>query len=549
MPVVKLYYDDLERLTGVSKDVILERLPMLGADIERIEEDHVAVEFFPNRPDLFSVEGVARAMRGFLELEAGLPRFEVKQSDIKMLVDASVKGVRPHVVCALVRNLKLDSRAIESLMQLQEHLHWGLGRNRAKVSVGVHDFSRVKPPFHYLAASPDFKFVPLDFNEEMSMQEILERHPKGIAFSFILEGFDRYPLIQDNEGNVLSFPPIINAELTRVTEETRDIFIEVTGTEEAGISLALNIIVCALAERGGEIHSVAVHDSTTKITPNLEARKMRVSVSAATRLIGVRLTAETARECCERLRLGAEILGDDELEVSIPAYRTDIMHSWDIIEDIAIGYGYENIGGELPSTVTVGEIHPTEEWKALARDVMTGLGYLEVMTFTLASEERQFLRMRRPQPPSLLKVASPITTEHTMLRVSLLPSLLEVLSLNRHYELPQRIFEVGAVFPPPSLQERQSLAAVSMHVDADFAEVRAVVDAVLEELLAAPASVKFVPSDDSAFLEGRRGDVIIGGVNVGVFGELHPEILENFELVHPVVGFELDLDAIFGDGR
>ncbi|HEX58948.1 MAG TPA: phenylalanine--tRNA ligase subunit beta [Methanomicrobia archaeon] len=547
MPVVKLYYDDLEQLTGVSKDVILERLPMLGADIERIEEDHAAVEFFPNRPDLFSVEGVARAMRGFLGLECGLPRFEVKASDVEMFVDASVKDVRPYVVCALVRNLELDSRAIESLMQLQEHLHWGLGRNRAKVSIGVHDFSRVKPPFRYLATTPDLRFVPLDFDEEMSMREILERHPKGVAFGFILEGFDRYPLIRDAEGNVLSFPPIINAELTRVTEETRDVFIEVTGTDEAGISLALNIIVCALAERGGEIHSVAVHDATTKITPNLEARKMRVRVSEAAKLIGVQLTAETAKECCERLRLGAEILGDDELEVSIPAYRTDIMHPWDIIEDIAIGYGYENIGGELPSTVTVGEIHPTEERKALARDVMTGLGYLEVMTFTLTSEDRQFTKMRRPQPPSLLRVASPITTEHTMLRVSLLPSLLEVLSMNRHYELPQRIFEVGAVFPPPSFEERQSLAAVSMHADADFAEIRALVDAVLRELPA--ASVRFVPSEDRAFLEGRRGNIMVGGVKVGVFGELHPEVLENFELVHPVVGFELDLDAIFENGR
>ncbi len=258
MPVIRLYYDDLEALTGVSIGRIEEQLPLLCADVERLEAEYMDVEFFPNRPDLFSVEGVARTLRQFLALKPGLEHYNVTPSEIEMTVDPSVLAVRPFVVCGVVRNLHFDSRGIESLMLLQEQLHRGLGRNRKNVSIGVHDLSRVTPPFTYLAADPSFSFVPLDYDVEMTMAEILERHPKGIGYRYILEGKDRYPLILDAEENVLSFPPIINGELTRVTESTEELFLDVTGLTEH-VLIALNIIATALAERGGELQSVVVH--------------------------------------------------------------------------------------------------------------------------------------------------------------------------------------------------------------------------------------------------------------------------------------------------
>jgi len=255
MPVIKLFYDDLEALTGVSIEKIKARLPLMCADVERTEAEYMDVEFFPNRPDLFSVEGVSRALKQFLDVEPGLATYEVAESGIEMVVDPSVLEVRPYIVCGVVRNVQFESMAIESLMLLQEHLHRGMGRNREKVSVGVHDLANVKPPFKYLAADPRFSFVPLDYETEMSMTEILERHPKGIGFRYILEGKSKYPLILDSEGKTVSFPPIINAERTRVTESTTDIFIEVTGLNES-VSRALDIIACALADRGGQIQSV-----------------------------------------------------------------------------------------------------------------------------------------------------------------------------------------------------------------------------------------------------------------------------------------------------
>ena len=286
MPTIRLFYDNLEKLTGVSIEKIKERLPLMCADVERIEAEYMDVEFFPNRPDLFSVEGVSRALKQFLDIEPGL--------------------------VGVVKNLQLDSGAIESLMLLQEYLHRGIGRNREKVSVGVHDLAKVKPPFRYLAVDPGFSFVPLDYEEEMTMDEILEKHPKGMAFRYILEGKAKYPLILDSEGKTLSFPPIINAERTRVTESTEDILIEVTGLNES-VSDALNVIACALAERGGQIQSVVLRSTddrkvVEKETPCLEPETMEIPVKEVNSLIGIDLSAEECKKCCARMGLGAEAI-------------------------------------------------------------------------------------------------------------------------------------------------------------------------------------------------------------------------------------------------
>ena len=559
MPVIRLHYDDLENLTGASIGRIKERLPLLCADVERIEADYMDVEFFPNRPDLFSVEGVARTLKQFLDLEPGLANYPVEKSDIEMTVEESVLNVRPYVVCGVVRNLQFDSRGIESLMLLQEQLHRGLGRNRKNVSVGVHDLSKVKPPFRYLGVDPSFSFVPLDYEEEMTMTEILERHPKGVGYRYILEGKDKYPLILDSEGNVLSFPPIINGELTRVTESTEEIFLDVTGLNEH-VSIALNIIATALAERGGEIQSVVVRSPGSgdvvkeKETPNLEPTTMEISVQEANSLIGLELNAEECKKCCARMGLGAGVKSAETIMVKIPAYRYDILHPWDIIEDIAIGYGYDRLKPELPDTVVIGEVHPIEEKAAAVRKIMTGLGYFEVFTFTLTSERKQFELMRQTFKKSLIKnasrslrksdivkVASPISTEHTMLRCSILPNLLEILAINKHRDLPQRIFEVGPVVL--NFRERYVLAAVSTHANANFAEVKSMVDAVLKEMGLADAEV--VDSEDGAFFEyGRRADIIKDSRKIGVFGELHPEVITNFGLDHPVVGFEVAISSL-----
>lgn len=537
MPVVRLYYEDLEEMVGASRDTIMARMPMMGADIGKsAAEDYVDVEFFPDRPDLYSSEGVARALQGFLGVKVGLRKYDVTPGSVAIEVDESVKAVRPIIGCAVVRGLKFSDASIESLMNLQEDLHWGLGRNRRKVAIGVHDISRVTPPFRYIGADPSREFIPLDFSESMSMKEMIERHPKGRDYGHILEGFDRYPLIVDVHDNVLSFPPIINGELTRVEEDSHDLFIDVTGTDPV-VYKALNIVVTSLAERGGIVEGVRVLRSEGDfISPNLEPSKWIVSADEANGLIGFDLSSEELADCLERMRFGANAV-DRNVEVLVPAYRADIMHSWDIFEDAAKAFGYDKLIAELPATVTVGKPHASEVRKADVREVMTGLGYLETMPFTLTNEEVHFQRMKH-EPNGATRVLHPISELHTIIRTSILPSLLEIFSLNQHHTLPQRIFAVGEVVE--NKRTMTNLAAASIHSGASFSEIRSVADAVLRELM---IGAKVTPSEDRAFMPGRGADLTADDKRIGCFGELHPEVIRSFGLEQPVVAIEIRLDA------
>jgi phenylalanyl-tRNA synthetase beta chain len=532
MPVITIYYDDLEELSGIDKETVIRRIPMMGCDIERIGDDHIDIEFFPNRPDLYSTEGVARALKGFLGIETGIREFKVAPPVIKITKDKEIEKIRPYLACAVIRGMQFNSRSIESLMALQESLHWAVGRNRRKVSIGVHDLARIKPPFRYIAQHPDFKFTPLDFTEPMTMREILEKHPKGVKFANILEKFDKYPLILDAEENVLSFPPIINGELTRVTEETTDLFIEVTGLDKS-VSVALNIVAASLAERGGRIESVTI-DGESK-TPKLEPAIMNLENSEVKELLGFDITDEEIISCLQKMRYGARTSGNT-IEVSVPAYRSDILHNWDLIEDIGIGYGFDKIKPELPSTSTTGKSHPISKLRDSIHEIMIGLGYFEVMPFTLTSEKVQFGMMRREKEEGITHILYPISEDHTIVRTTILPNLLEILSINKHRELPQRIFEAGEVVL--DCRTQQQLGAAAIHPQANFTEIQAVVDAVLRERR---IEYEVAESNDPAFIEGRRADIIIKGEKSGVFGEIHPGVISNFGLEHPIIGFELRL--------
>jgi phenylalanyl-tRNA synthetase beta chain len=538
MAVITLPYRYLERLTRADRKTILEKVPLIGSDVERIEEDHADVEFFPDRPDLFSPEGVARAMRGYLGIETGLPVYPVKPSGIRFTVDPQLAGIRPVLGAAVIRGVSFDDESIQSIMSLQESLHWAVGRGRSKVAIGIHDMDTVKPPFHYIASRRSRGFIPLDFTDKMTMDEILEKHPKGRDYAKIVKDFPLFPLIVDDDDHVLSFPPIINGERTRVTIDTKNILLDTTGTDTRAVSVAVNIICTAMAEAGATIESVEIGGVQT---PALAPAERTVSVAECAQLLGIGLTAPQMAELLRRMRFGAEPSGPDKVTVQVPCYRADIMHDWDLFEDVAIAYGYDRIIAEPPATFTVGKPHPVQVSAALARGVFTGLGYLEVMPFTLTNEDVLYRRMQRTGRPGVLRVMHPISIENTVVRTELLPLLLEFLTINRHRELPQRLFTVGDIVL--DCTTRQQAAGVSTHPDADFSEAYATADAVLHELSTA-YTVK--ESDDPAFIDGRRGDIIVDGKTVGVFGEIHPAVLAAFELEHPVAAFEFDLRAVPG---
>ena len=536
MAIITLPYRYMERLTGTDRQTIIDRVPMIGADIERIEEDHVDVEFFPDRPDLYSAEGVARAMRGFLGIEEGLPVYTVRPSGITFSVDPGLADIRPCLASAVIRNVDLDEEAIESLMSLQEALHWAVGRGRGKVAIGVHDLDAVTPPFRYIASPRDRSFVPLDFEREMTLEEILTDHPKGRDYAHLVEGFSRFPLIVDADDRVLSFPPIINGELTRVTTATRNILLDCTGTDKKAVMTAVNIICTALAEAGATIEMVTVDGQEM---PTLAPAERVVSVEECASLLGLPLSVQDMTRLLGRMRFGAEPDGDSRVRVLVPCYRSDILHDWDIFEDVAIAYGIENFDAALPATSTVAEEHPITAIARAVRSVMVGLGYLEMMPFTLTNERVLYANMQREPSPGTLRLLHPISEEQTVVRTDLLGLLLEMLQANKHRELPQRLFAVGDVVE--ACVTYQKVAAVSIHPAADFSEAYAAADVLCREL-SLPYTV--VESADPAFLDGRRGDIIVGGRKVGVFGEIHPAVLNAFDLEHPVAALALDLTAV-----
>jgi phenylalanyl-tRNA synthetase beta chain len=538
VPIVRLNYQYLEQLVGTDRESILRRLPMIGCEIERLEEDHVDAEFFPDRPDLFSTEGVAHALRGFLSLETGLREYPVTPSGMTFSVDPKLATIRPYLGSAVIRDLRLGEAAIESLMGLQEALHWAVGRGRGKVAIGVHDLDAVTPPFRYLASERSRSFVPLDFGRPMTMEEILSEHPKGRDYAHLVRDLPRFPLIVDSRNEVLSFPPIINGELTRVTAGTKNILLDTTGTDRRAVMTAVRILCTALAETGARIESISI-DGTP--CPDLSPAERAVSAAACSRLIGIPLTPASMADLLGRMRFGATPLDVDRVRVQVPCSRADIMHDWDVYEDVAIAYGYDRITPALPRVFTIGAKHPSTRHADSVRAIFTGMGYLEVIPFTLTNERVLFASMQRSPDPLALRVKYPISEEHTVIRTAILPLLLETLQANRPRELPQRIFAVGDVVE--GIETYQRVAAVSIHPAADFSEAYAGTDALVREL-GIPFTVG--ESEDPAFTDGRRGDLLVDGARRGTFGEIHPAVLNAFELEHPVAALELDLRAVPG---
>jgi len=538
MPIVTLYFDDLEELVGLDAGSVVERLPMIGSDVERVLDDRVDVEFFPNRPDLYSVEGLSRAMRSFLGLGATARGYAVMGPTTSITLEGRIGVVRPCIGCAVVRGISLTSRSIESLMGLQESLHWGIGRDRKKASIGVHDLSRVKPPFVYTTVPSDFAFTPLDFEQSLSVGEILEIHPKGRRFAHLLSGVSEYPLIHDSSGDVLSFPPIINGELTRVGLDTEDLFVEVTGLDTSAVNRALNIVVTALAERGGAIEAVEIRDDDrVSLTPDLSYQTRMLEMGEVSELLGVPLSCEDVVGALLRMGFGASLEGD-LVVVEVPPYRGDILHGWDLVEDVAIGYGYENFPAKLPRTFTIGSSHERSIIQGVLREIMIGFGYLEVMPFTLTSDRVHFEWMQRQPFEDVVYVENPISEEYTMLRTSLLAGLLKILGTNQHRELPQMIFEVGEVVMGG--KNRLHLAAASIHPKANYTEVRSLVDAVMREL---DCEYVITGSDDSAYIPNRSAEVTVDGEVVGGFGELHPKVIQSFGLENPIVAMEIRINS------
>lgn len=552
MPSVSLDKKTVLKMIGkkLGDSKLAERLPMHGLFLEGITEDRINVEIFPNRPDMLSEEGFARAISGFLGVKTGLEKFAVKKSDYAVTVDSKIAKIeRKYIGIAVMRGLKFDNDFIISSMQLQDKLATTHGRKRKKVAMGVYDLDKIRFPLTYTLVGGSEKFVPIGHDREIKVSELAEEHKKGKEYSHLIEGWKEFPAYKDADGKILCIIPITQADFTKVTEKTKDVMIEVTGTDWRAVNQILNILVTNWSGRGAELYETKIKypfetpEGKSVFCPILKTMKMSLDVAYANRLLGLGLSVAEAAKLLERMRYGAAAK-KGRIEVEIPAYRTDILHPFDLVEDIAIAYGYENFRQEIPRVSTIGEeTARTLVFRKLA-EALSGFGLLECCTLHLSNEkilnDNMLLKNR-----NFVKTINAVNIEYDAVRNSLLPMLLKTLSENTHNEYPQKLFEMGEVYDEEKGEpvERNNLSFVSCHSRAEFTEMKSLVEALFASI---GEKVSFREAKHNSFINGRCAAVIADGKQIGIMGEIHPQVLANFRLEMPAAALECNIDWLVG---
>lgn len=518
----------------------------------------IRIDLLAARPDLFDIGGLARALKGYLGEVRGLPAYPVGAPTLTVRVDAGVEAAesfRPHIRCAVVEMPPLDDALLATIMKMQENLHWGVGRDRKLASIGVYDLDTLDGEITYRTLHPDDEpFEPLGMpGKSMSGRQILEEHPKGTAYAALLADHARYPVLLDGAGQVLSMPPIINSEPTKVKVGSTRLFVDVTGPSDAAVEASLAMMVTSMAELGGVITAVNVvrPDGTALVTPDLRPKSAEVELAGAKQWLGLPLDADSLVDCFERMRLDCAPLDAERtrFRVTYPAFRGDIRHPVDLLEDLAIGFGYENIEPALVPTMTVGRPRPEEVASEQARLVMFGLGFAEIMSLPMTTEADHYTKLRLPVPDRYVRVANPKLRALTVVRSHLMGGVANALHHNRRRPMPVRLFEldncVRLAHPDDAeaqfgVVEERRLCFAEIGPEAGFAGVRSVLDALCFELGVEGA---YAPVDHPSFVPGRVARFTAGPLE-GLIGELHPEVLVAFGLDYPVGLVELRVAAI-----
>ena len=608
MPVVDIDPEELRKLAGAaekSDEELKEDLFSLGLEFEGESDDGgFELEFAPDRLDRLSVEGIARSLRYQYGHDRGVYVPETNDSEWTIQVDESVPEERPYVTGAIVRGLDLDESRLESLIQLQEKLHATMGRGRAKGAIGVHDLAMLKgqgardeesgsgKTITYRGVEPDGdRFVPLDDDADRTPAEVLETHPTGQTYADLVEGLDRYPAIYDDIG-LFSFPPVINGKRTEVDEGSRDLFIEMTGTDQWTIDRMLTIVCYALDARGGRIEEVEIrYDDRELLRPDLSTATKRVAHDRIERTLGITIAGTDVVDLLERAGLDAEpdddgrsnadhdapdletvpsrtdgpdtavgdateeeadSDGDLVYDVEIPPYRVDVLHPTDIVDDVGRAYGFNDLEPRYPDVSTVGGRHATSRLEDAARDALVGLGFEDLLNFHMTNETALFDRMGiSPEDDALgardpPTITEPYSEEYTVVRTWALPSLLLVLENNTHRAYPQDLAEIGHVASvdpdePTGIAEHRSVAGVLARTDASYEDAKARLQAIAG---AFGKSLETPPTEHPSFISGRTAEIVLDGDSVGVVGELHPRVLVEHDLELPVSAFEFRLDGL-----
>ncbi len=545
MAIVTFELADL-KLLGVSKEDVQSAVDKLGMSLESIDESEVSIDVTPNRADMLHITGFAKAVEYLLGKKVPKEKFySIKNNPIlKVNVTGAVKKIQPFIAVAVVKNIDLSGNKLKNLVNFTEKFCDTYGRKRKKLSMGIYNFDAISGELEY-GAMPDGEFIPLGASRKQGFREILKTHPKGIEYSGILGKTKAYPVLKDSK-NILALIPIVNSENTKVTAETRNLLIDITANSRNAAEQAMNLMACTAIDMGADLYPCEiVYKKKSMITPNLEYRRMRIRKSRAENTLGFWLQDNKIINLVNKLGYVGAKYGKYTL-VYVPPYRLDVLNDQDIIEDIAIAYGYDKIAPMPILGSAIGKPYRLTEYANKASVLMVGLGFSEAMNHYLTNERLNFEKIEgEADEKSVITVAYAKTDAITMLRTTLLPSLMENLENSIHEKMPQKLFEIGKTFhlDKDKVIERTKLAMVSEHSKADYSEIKSTVERFLN--FAGISDYKLAESKLKAFIDGRAADIIVKGETIGSFGEISPKVLRNFKLEEPVVAAEISVDDTY----
>jgi len=494
-----------------------------------------------------------------------------------MTVKTATKQIRPFVVCAVLRNVKFTQDRYQSFIDLQDKLHQNICRRRTLVAIGTHDLDTVEGPFTYEALAPeDIKFKPLNEEREFDCRQLFHYYKEEKKqnqlkqYLHIIEDSPVYPVIYDSKRRVLSLPPIINGDHSKIKLSTKNVFIECTATDHTKANIVLNTMIAMFSQYSEEpftcerVQVTYEEDGRQASYPDLRSQSFTANPEYINKSVGINITPEDMCSILERMQLPTTFDKEGNvLNVEAPITRSDILHACDIMEDVAIAYGYNNINRTVPSTNTVGREQPLNKFGDLVREAVAQAGYTEVLTWTLIGHKENFEYMNKEDDSKTAVVlGNPASLEFDIVRTSLLPGLLKTLHSNQASNLPLRIFELGDVCLLDSgrdvgARNARRIAALYCSTTSGFEMIHGLLDRIMEvneavfeiDLQNGAPAKKHVyairKSDDASFFPKRRADVLLNGKKIGVFGIVHPHVLKAYDIPFTCSALELDLEALF----
>ncbi len=550
MTILTINKQQLESVIGKINENMQDKISMFGTPIEQVTDKEVSVEIFPNRPDLLSFQGFTRALVCFLK-KPKVAKYQVNkpEKDYKVIINKSIKKVRPFIACAIIKNLKFDNEKIKQLIDIQEKLHASYGRNRKKLAIGIYPLETIKLPIKYLAKSPEqIKFQPLESQKEITGRQILSQHPAGREYGDLLKDAEVFPIFQDSNNEILSMPPIINSHKTgKITEKTKEVFIECSGFNKKYLQKTLNMLVTIFADMGGKIYAMEIQDNKKELSPNLTPESLPFSIENINKTLGLELSEKQIKNLLEKMGIGYDKHKKQPIAL-VPAYRTDILHEIDLAEEIAIAYGYDNFKPEIPNISTIGKENKTAILKTKISEILIGLNLLEISTYHLSTKEKQFKKINIKDFKNQMIEVEDSKTENNILRNSLLANSINILSENSDAEYPQKIFELGKIFEhdekeksETNIKETEKLCISLCHEKANFTEIKQILDYLMKML---DIKYEIKETENSSFISGRAGEIIINNKPIGILGEINPTVLKNNKIKMPVASLEISIEEL-----